>query len=267
MGAAEKIKRKLEIDAEKVKRKLAEFIKKEVGKAGAKGVVVGMSGGVDSCTVATLCAEALGPKRVLGVCMPEAGVTGPADVADARGVAGKLGVGFRVVDITPAVKGVSRNITDFRADAKIAGANIKPRVRMAILYYYANFLNYLVVGSGNRSEIRAGYFTKYGDGGVDIQPLGHLYKTQVKRLATHLGVPKRIIEKTPSAGLWRGQTDEGELGLSYEKLDMIYAGLDLGLKPAEIAEAVGVGVEDVKRFIERERRTAHKLLSPPIPKF
>jgi NAD+ synthase len=137
---------------------------------------------------------------------------------------------------------------------------------MVILYYYANSLNRLVAGSGNRSELRAGYFTKFGDGGVDLLPLGCLYKTQVLKLASHLRIPKRIIEKVPSAGLWKGQTDEKELGLSYEKLDMIYAGLDLGLKKREIADAVNLSIEKVRSFIERERKTAHKLSLPEIPK-
>lgn len=220
---------------------------------------------MDSSVVASLCVEALSPERVLGVCMPEAGVTNPADVADAREVAEGLGIRFRVVDITPALEGVRKNITDYRVGARLPEANIKPRVRMTILYYYANLLDYLVVGTGNRSELRAGYFTKFGDGGVDLIPLGCMYKTQVRKLGERYDIPKHILEKVPSAGLWRGQTDEGELGLPYAKLDMIYVGLDLGLKPPEIAEAAGVGVEDVQRFIERELRMAHKLSPPPIP--
>jgi len=123
------------------------------------------------------------------------------------------------------------------------------------------------VGSGNRSELRAGYFTKYGDGAADLLPLGRIYKTHVKQLAAHLGVPQKIIDKAPSAGLWRGQTDELELGLPYAKLDMIYAGLDLKLNHNAIAEAVGVKSEDIRRFIERERRTVHKLKVPEMPKF
>jgi len=137
---------------------------------------------------------------------------------------------------------------------------------MTILYYYANLLNSLVVGGCNRSERRAGYFTKHGDGAADLMPLGCLYKTQVRQLAAHLNVLKRVIENVPSAGLWRGQTDEKELGISYEKLDMIYVGLDLGLEPDLIADAAGVKIEDVNRFIERERRMAHKLSMPEIPK-
>lgn len=264
--AAKLIKRSLRINLPAVERRLVAFIKRKVRGAGAEGAVVGLSGGMDSSVVATLCKKALGKINVLGISMPEAGITNPRDVADARDVANRLGIRFRVVDITLAVRGIRQNLPDFRAGARIPAANIKPRVRMAVLYYYANLLNRLVVGSGNRSELRAGYFTKFGDSAVDLMPLGCLYKTQVRGLAAHLNVPKRIIEKVPSAGLWRGQTDERELGLAYEKLDMIYAGLDLGLKPDSIADAAGVKIGDVNRFIERERRVAHKLTMPEIPK-
>jgi len=266
MDAAAKIKKALKIDPRNIKFKLTTFIKERVEKAGAKGAVIGLSGGLDSSTTAVLCAEALGAGRVLGVSMPETGVTDLHDVAGARSMANKLGIDFRVVDITPAVLGVRANLMDFKVDALLPAANIKPRVRMTILYYYANLLNRLVVGCGNRSEVRASYLTKYGDGAADLLPLGCLYKTQVKQLAAHLGVPKQIINKAPSAGLWRGQTDEAELGLPYEKIDMIYAGLDLGLKLDEVAKAAGVKREDVKKLIERERRGAHKLIGPEIPK-
>lgn len=265
MSPSEKILKALEINPPVVKNKLVAFIKQKVKDAGADGVVIGLSGGVDSSTVAFLCAEALGGDKVLGVSMPETGVTDAADAADAKEVATKLGMDCRVVDITPAVQALHRNITGFESGA-LPAANLKPRVHMAILYYYANLMNRLVVGAGNRSEIRAGYFTKYGDGAVDMLPLGCLYKTQVKQLAAHLGVPTKIIRKVPTAGLWKGQTDEGELGVPYEKLDMIYAGLDLKLKPDVIAKAAGVEAEKVKHFVERERRTAHKLRVPEVPK-
>ncbi len=264
--AAKLIKRSLRINLPAVEGRLVAFIKRKVRGAGSEGVVVGLSGGVDSSVVATLCKKAFGKINVLGISMPEGGVTNPRDVADARDLSNRLGTRFRVVDITPVVLGIRQNLFDFSVRARVPAANIKPRVRMTILYYYANLLNRLVVGSGNRSELRAGYFTKHGDGAVDLMPLGCLYKTQVRQLAAHLNVPKRIIEKVPSAGLWRGQTDERELGLAYEKLDMIYAGLDLGLDPDSIANAAGVKIEDVNRFIERERRMAHKLSMPEIPK-
>lgn len=261
-----RIENALKVNPAVVERKLTEFIKERVKGAGANGAVVGLSGGLDSSTVATLCAKALGAGKVIGVSMPEAGITDPHDVADAREVANKLGMEFRVVDITPAVAGIRQNLTGYKIGAQLPAANVKPRVRMVILYYYANLLNRLVVGSGNRSESRAGYFTKFGDGAADLLPLGSLYKTQVRQLAAHLGLPKQIIEKVPSAGLWKGQTDEGELGLPYEKLDIIYTGLDLKLKQEDIAQAAGVEVEKVKHFIERERRTAHKVTAPEIPK-
>lgn len=639
-----RIENALKIDPATVERKLAAFIKEKVEEAKAAGVVLGLSGGVDSSVTATLCAKALGANKVMGVSMPEAGITDPHDVADAREVANKLSIEFRVVDITPAVLGVRQNLTDYQIGALLPGANIKPRVRMVILYYYANLLKRLVVGSGNRSELRAGYFcydaqtraftkeglknymqlsqgdtvlslnlktgkveekpiagvycfsyngemlhfsgkrtdlmvtpnhrmlarrrdgplvfrtaeecfkkrislpipspwegkvtpshffdlstfydqrqlpwnakligplpaheflyllglflgdgtaysgvtrlltktgldqrryvesyrdkegrftdypgpnpsqkaystyeiffaipigdparqsleqilsrhgirysttsnvvrihscalyevfrtcghgarhkripewvlqypaqelewlfkglmdsdgsrrggtyytssyqlamnfieicvktgrqptirvrlpkereysgkkirsgtayeitfpqkisstsiypddvekvqyvgtvwcpdipethnllverngkfafcgnTKYGDGGVDLLPLGCLYKTQVKELAAHLGLPGQIIEKVPTAGLWKGQTDEGELGISYEKLDMIYAGLDLKLKHEAIAKAAGVELDKVKHFIGREFAMAHKMRTPEVP--
>ena len=264
--AAKLIKRSLRINLPAVEHRLVAFIMRKVRGAGSEGAVVGLSGGVDSSVVVTLCKKALGKINVLGISMPEGGVTNPRDVADARDVSNRLGIRFRVVDITPVVLGIRQNLFDFSVRERIPAANIKPRVRMTILYYYANLLNRLVVGSGNRSELRAGYFTKHGDGAVDLMPLGCLYKTQVRQLAAYLNVPKRVIEKVPSAGLWRGQTDERELGLAYEKLDMIYVGLDLGLKPDSIANAAGVKIEDVNRFIERERRMAHKLSMPEIPK-
>jgi len=263
---AKLIEKALRINPSMIERKLIAFIKREVMEAGAGGAVIGLSGGLDSSVVATLCKKALGKTNVLGVCMPEAGVTNPRDVADARDVSNRLGIDFKVVDITPAVRGICRNLSDFKAGARIPAANIRPRVRMIVLYYYSNLFNRLVVGGGNRSEIRTGYFTKFGDGAADLMPLGCLYKTQVRQLAAHLNVPKRIIEKTPAAGLWRGQTDEKELGISYEKLDMIYAGRDLGLKLDEITDAAGVKIEDVNRFIEREQRMTHKLSMPEIPK-
>jgi NAD+ synthase len=137
---------------------------------------------------------------------------------------------------------------------KIAGANLKPRLRMITLYYLANRLDYLVVGSGNRSEISVGYFTKYGDGGVDILPLGNLVKSQVRELAIHLGIPKEIVDKPPSAGLWAGQTDEEEMGISYEELDRYLT--------------TGRADEEVKKKVDTMMAgSAHKRATPAIPPF
>jgi NAD+ synthase len=248
-----------------VEKKITRFIEWKVREASARGVVVGLSGGVDSAVVASLSVKALGRRGVLGLILPEVGVTSVSDVRDARMMAKKLRIELRYANIAPIIRAFKSGIKDFKRSERIAVANLKPRARMTVLYYYANSLNRLVAGTGNRSELRAGYFTKYGDGGADILPLGCLYKTQVLKLAEHLRIPKHIIEKVPSAGLWKGQTDEEELGLPYEKLDMIYAGLDLGLKEREIAGAIGAGVEKVRSFIERERRSTHKLSPPKIP--
>jgi NAD+ synthase len=185
-------------------------------------------------------------------------------VQDAISIAEMLGVEFKLMNVTPLISQFHKVLKDFKLKG-LPSANIKPRVRMTVLYYHANLLKRIVAGTGNRSELRAGYFTKHGDGGADMLPIGGLYKTQVKQLAKHLGLPKKIVEKVPTAGLWPGQTDEVEMGITYEKLDMVYTGLDLGMELAEIAKVVGVDETKVKELIEREKRSLHKLSPPPIP--
>lgn len=259
----EKIEKGLEIDAEAVERTLVRFIRERVHDARASGVVVGLSGGLDSSVVLILARKALGPRRILGLVLPESGITSPEEVRDAREIAQKMKITWKEIDIAPVINRLEELLGK---GTMVSTANLRPRVRMTMLYYHANLLNRLVVGTGNRSELRTGYFTKYGDGGADMMPLGCLYKTQVKKLAEHLGVPARIIEKTPTAGLWRGQTDESELGISYEHLDRIFVGLDLGLRPAEIAKALKLDVEKVKKLLEREKKNLHKLHPPAIPK-
>ena len=247
-----------------VEKKLLDFIKTQVKNASAKGVVVGMSGGLDSSVVATLCAKALGPKKVLGLCLPDE-VTNPIDIEHAKTLAKRLGIRFKVIEITPIIEALRKCLPDFNPRARLPLANLKARTRMIILYYYANLYGYLVAGTSNKSELRAGYFTKWGDGAADFLPLANLYKTQVRELAKHLGIPSPILEKTPTAGLWPGQTDEGELGITYEKLDKIYMELDKGKSPKEVAEATRVDLKQVMEILERERRTQHKRLPPPRP--
>ncbi len=261
-----KIEMTLEIDPVKTEKKLVDFIRKKVKEASANGVVIGISGGIDSAVMASLSVRALGKKNVLGLALPQTGITPAFDISDSKKIAKSLGIELEYINIAPILRSFEKSVGASKKSVPLALANLKPRTRMVIIYYYANNLNRIVAGTGNRSELRAGYFTKYGDGGVDILPIGGLYKTQVRQLAQHLSVHHAVIKKAPTAGLWKGQTDEGELGITYANLDMIYTGLDLGFSMKEISEAVGESVDKVKNFIERERKISHKLKMPEIAK-
>lgn len=244
---------------EKVTERIAGFIRETVRSAGAEGAVLGLSGGVDSATVAFLCTRALGKDRVLATIMPEKGVTKEEDVRDALELCEILGIRKKLIPIDPMLRAFLSNLDEAN---RLAVANLKPRIRMTINYYYANSLNYLVAGTGNKSELMIGYFTKHGDGAVDFLPIGDLYKTEVFELAKHLGVPERIIRKKPSAGLWEGQTDEDEIGMSYEMLDEILRGLESG-EFEVLKEKFGEKVEEVLRMV---RRAEHKRSPPPVAK-
>ena len=220
-----------------------------------------MSGGVDSATVAFLCAEALGSERVMALIMPERGVTPEEDVEDAREVCKLKGIDYKVIEINPFLEPF---FSAFGDSESIAAANIKPRVRMILNYYHANKTNRLVAGTGNRSELMVGYFTKYGDGGVDFLPIGELYKTEVLELAKHLGVPEKIVAKKPSARLWSGQTDEGEMGINYSELDAVLKALDRNMDPEQISASTGVSPEKVKKVLKMVEGSRHKREMPPV---
>ena len=239
------------------------FLRHHFRESGRKGFVVGMSGGVDSSLVAKLCADAIGPARVLGLALPEK--SGGEDDGDARGWARKLRIAFRVVEIGPLVRAIAKRLRIPRSDRVWLG-NIMTRVRMLAWYDVARREDRLVIGCGNKSEVATGYFTKFGDAGCDFLPIGDLYKTQVREMARHLGIPRGILEKVPSAGLWRGQTDEGELGIGYEELDRVLLGIELRLHPEEIAERTGVGLTEVRRIERLVAANAHKRKTPLIPK-
>jgi len=233
----------------KLEKQIVNWIRAQVKKAKAKGVVAGLSGGLDSALCAALCKEALGNK-FLGLIMPCH--SNSEDNADALTFAKKFNIQTKRVDLTKTYDLLTRL---YPAGGKTAMANIKPRLRMITLYYFANSLNYLVCGTGNRSELMTGYFTKYGDGGADILPLGALLKTEVRQIARNMNIPKKMIDKVPSAGLWKGQTDEGEMGITYDNLDAILSKLKKGL------EVNGEKTELVKRKIKQSK---HKLSLPPV---
>ncbi|MBS3815052.1 MAG: NAD+ synthase [Hadesarchaea archaeon] len=265
MNEVPEIEEKLKINFPRIKEKLTDFINKKVREANADGVVFGLSGGIDSAVIAYLCQRTLENDNVLAVSMPEEGVTSKKDLKDSKKIVDELNIDFKTVQISSILEEFSNSIEDFDQEAKVPIANLKPRIRMSILYYYANLLNYLVVGTGNKSELQIGYFTKYGDGASDLIPLGSLYKNQVYKIAEKLGVPNEILEKEPSAGLWQGQTDESELGLGYDKIDRILIGLSLNFEKEKISEILDIPIEDVEVVIDKKESVEHKLQRPPIP--
>ena len=249
-------------------RGVSEWLARRVTAAGARGLVVGLSGGIDSAVVARLCQMAA-PGQVVGVIMPCH--SDPRDEADARLVADHFGLPTVRVDLERTYESLVEAarealgelppevVPDTPQDgidikARVPIANVKPRLRMTTLYFVANSLNYLVAGTGNRSELTIGYFTKHGDGGVDLLPIGHLSKSQVRAFARELGVPQPIIDKPPSAGLWVGQTDEDEMGFTYAELEKY-----LTLGPEGVAPALALRLE---RMI---RATEHKRVAAPTP--
>jgi NAD+ synthase len=235
----------------KLSERLCRWIRKKIKETGTAGILVGLSGGIDSAVAAVLAQKSVGD-GVLTLLLPCHSL--PQDEKDALLVADRFQLRWERVDLGPVYDAFLEHLPPA---GQVCQANLKPRLRMATLYYYANRLNYLVMGTGNKSERTMGYFTKYGDGGVDLNPLGDLTKTQVRRLARELGIPDRIIDRPPSAGLWEGQTDEQEMNIRYQDLDRIIEGLERGKEPRVGGEKVGL----VKEGMARSR---HKRLPPPI---
>ncbi len=232
--------------------RIAQWLRQYLKDAEAEGFVFGLSGGVDSATVAALAVRAVGASRTLAALLPCH--SSPEDLYLAQRVADTFGIPTVTVDLTPIYDAFLTALPP--TDHPLAAANIKPRLRMIALYYLAQSRRYLVLGSGNKSEISVGYFTKYGDGGVDLLPLGGLYKTQVWELARELGVPPEVVNRPPTAGLWPGQTDEGEMGITYRELDRILAAMEKG----DVADVDPAALEKVRRMMVTSE---HKRRMPP----
>ena len=251
------------LDYKTVVESITSFVRESAEKAGSDGVVVGISGGIDSATTAYLAVKALGKEKVLGLIMP---YYENRDLEDAKLVCESLGIEHKVINISPIVDSFVSQL-GFQPDKRSLG-NIMARTRMVLLYAHANQLNRLVLGTSNRSEFLTGYFTKWGDGASDYAPLINLYKTEVWEIAKLLGVPERIIEKKPTAGLWEGQTDEDELGISYRLLDeILWRLVDLSMPKDKIAEELGIGVEKVEYVESLVKRSEHKRRLPLGPTF
>ena len=235
-----------------MRKKIVNWIRVQVKQAKAGGIVLGISGGLDSSVVLSLAKEAVGKNRVLALILPC--VSQRQDLKDAQLVAKKLGITTKTIDLSK----ICRDLLQVLPKAnQLAAANLKPRLRMLVLYYFANKLNHLVCGTGNKSEIMTGYFTKHGDGATDILPIGDLTKTEVRILARELGIPNQVITKPPTAGLWAGQTDEGEMGITYPELDDILGRLEKKKKHILSSEKVN----KVKAMIERSE---HKRQGPKV---
>lgn len=233
---------------------LVSWIREQVTGANAQGAVVGMSGGLDSSVVAVLCKLAF-PESTLGLLLPCHSIQ--TDIDHARAVADKFQIPTRLISLDGTFDSLLRLLPRDELDPATranAEANLKPRLRMATLYYFANRLHYLAVGCSNRCELEVGYFTKYGDGAADILPLGNLAKSQVRSIAEHMGIPREIINKPASAGLWEGQTDEQEMGLTYEQLDLYCT-------TGQVDEGIRKRIED------RIALSTHKRVMPPVPPF
>ena len=252
---------KMNQDFPAIKDKLINSISSKVWEAGTNGAVIGLSGGIDSTVTAYLAVDALGPEKVLGVLLPEKGITSKQDMDDAIEVVKILGIDHKVIEISSVLRSFSSVIPDFDKTSVVANGNLKARTRMCILYYHANLMRRMVVGTGNKTELLLGYFTKYGDGGVDIEPIGGLYKTQVRGLARYMGVPAGIIDKTPTAGLWPGQTDERELGVTYEIADKILFMLEDEKKEVSAVKKI-FSPSHVDRIVSLLNANAHKRLPP-----
>ena len=248
----------LDLDWKEVETKIKRFVKDYVEKSGAKGIVLGLSGGIDSCTVAALSALAVGGDKVLGLILPETETYNAKDIEHAELVAKKYSFKTERADISLTLNAFYTSIPIFAPLDNVCKGNVKARTRMVYLYYYANRLNLIVCGSSDKSETMMGYFTKWGDVAADISPIMDLYKTQVRKLAQHIGIPKEIVAKPSSPALWPGQLAEKELGIKYEQLDLILYGLEHFMKPEEIAKQLNVEKELVDGIKCRWLSTEHK---------
>lgn len=249
------------IDVDKVVAEIIGFLSSSIAEARAEGVILGLSGGVDSSVTLALCVEALGSDRVHPVIMPTS-FTPPQDIADALDLASMFKVRSIRVDIDGIVEGYL-NAIGYRVAKPMVEGNLRARIRMTILYYLANAFNLLVVGTSDRSEYMIGYFTKYGDGAADIQPIVHLYKTQVRLIGRYLGLPERIVSKPSAPMLFPGHTARSELPADYDVIDQVLHGLfDLGLTLEDLERETGIDRSISSKILSMVESSKHKRMLP-----
>ena len=256
----------LEMDFSEAQKRICRFIKEYLENAGAKGIVLGLSGGIDSGTIAALSSLAIGGENVLGLMLPERENFNQKDIDDAKAVAAQFHLETQVCDMSSTLSGLYGAIPVFDQSDRLCKGNVKARTRMIYIYYYANKQNRIVCGSSDKSETMMGYFTKWGDAAADIAPIMDLYKTQVRKLALHLGISKELASKPSTPALWPNQTAESELGIDYETLDLILYGLERFMAPEEIINQLAVEKTLVDRVKSRWLANEHKRRMPLAPK-
>ena len=251
-----------DLNYERISKKIVSMLKDELKSSKREGYVFGLSGGLDSAVVASLLSRAAA-ETTFALVMPREDITPKQDVSDASDLAKRLKIEFSVVDVTDIHTNILRELPPDR----LAGGNLLARIRMSLLYYYANQRKCLVAGTSDRSELLIGYFTKYGDGGADILPIASLYKTQARMLGKFLGLPDNILNKKSAPMLWEKHTAESEIGISYEELDSIlYCLFDLKLSTKNTAKRLEVPLEKVEEIRQGHIKSAHKRSLPKICK-
>jgi NAD+ synthase len=244
---------------------IIEFIRLEVSRAQSQGVVLGLSGGIDSSVAVSLATKALGNDRVLGLILPDRDVSEQKDIDDAVELSKQLGIKYHIIDITE----IKQKYLDQLPLEKKSIGNLTARIRMTLIYYYANLFNKLVLGTSDKSEMMIGYFTKFGDGAADLLPLADLYKTEVRELGRYLNVPKTILSKKSTPSLWLNQTAEKEIGMEYKKIDAIlkyFEYLDENNSASTEKDLLkkGCNKKDVVFVKDRLLKNIHKRISPKI---
>ena len=254
----------LAINCDEITPKIHKFILKTVEKTGLNGVTVNVSGGSDSAVTLHLAVQALGPEKVTAITIPECDVTPKRDITDVMLHCKQLNLTCNTIKITSVLHVMRDILPGYDVTDYITGGNIRSRLRMLIAYYHANLEGKLVIGTSNKTELLTGFFTKYGDGGVDFMPLGSLWKYNIKQLSKYLEIPENIIKKTPSPGFYEGHTDEAELGMSYDNIDLILYAYEKGLTINEISGDLSISSSEVSRILNKVKANQHKRANPLV---